>query len=235
MPDDPNIPAEQPETTAPVDETSTEAAAPEAPPWGDDFDPARAWNTIKNLREHEKKAKEFERIQSDEDARREWLTSLGYEIDDGENEEEAYEPLDEDTDPIVAQLSELSEWKESKEQEAYEQKRAADWAGFGEHISNLASEAKMDLSDKDKQRIAVECADKNGWPIGPNEAKKVFDEFMAEREEFRKKVIEEFRSSKKAPTISSGGKTATGTTDVADMDSEQFNQWMAERARALSQ
>lgn len=49
---------ETPESTAP--ETTEKPEGEETPPWGDDFDPARAWKTIQNLREVEKAHKKAE-------------------------------------------------------------------------------------------------------------------------------------------------------------------------------
>lgn len=44
-----------PEAQAPeAQEAPTGEQTAEAPPWGDDFDPARAWHTIQTLREREK-------------------------------------------------------------------------------------------------------------------------------------------------------------------------------------
>jgi hypothetical protein len=43
--------AEAPKPTAPPEPVAT---APETPPWGEDFNPERAWKTIQNLREREK-------------------------------------------------------------------------------------------------------------------------------------------------------------------------------------
>lgn len=45
--------AEQPAQTE-VQQTAAPAQDPATPPWGDDFDPTRAWGTITNLREREK-------------------------------------------------------------------------------------------------------------------------------------------------------------------------------------
>lgn len=43
-----------PITSTPAQEPTTPATSTEAPPWGSDFDPARAWHTIQQLREREK-------------------------------------------------------------------------------------------------------------------------------------------------------------------------------------
>lgn len=43
-----------PEETPAVDAPAETEPTTETPPWGDDFDPARAWSTIQKLREREK-------------------------------------------------------------------------------------------------------------------------------------------------------------------------------------
>lgn len=48
------------ETTPPEgDAPGTKPEGSETPPWGDDFDPARAWQTIQNLRNSEKDLKAY--------------------------------------------------------------------------------------------------------------------------------------------------------------------------------
>jgi len=48
-------PVAAPESPAAVPTPAAEPPADSAPPWGDDFDAARAWTTITNLREVEKR------------------------------------------------------------------------------------------------------------------------------------------------------------------------------------
>lgn len=43
-----------PEAQAPEAQAADDQQQGETPPWGDDFDPARAWHTIQSLREREK-------------------------------------------------------------------------------------------------------------------------------------------------------------------------------------
>lgn len=91
MADDPDDLAEEPVETAqePVEPTTAEPEA-EAHPWGEDFDPERAWNTIQNLRQFEKQAKEYERLRSDPDAIYELARQAGLveEAEDPEPEPE---------------------------------------------------------------------------------------------------------------------------------------------------
>lgn len=49
----------QQNATPPADEAGGTATT-EAPPWGDNFDPARAWHTIQTLREREKELSKIE-------------------------------------------------------------------------------------------------------------------------------------------------------------------------------
>src|SRR5688500_13361811 len=115
MVDEPVVPAVEPEEAAQV-----AATEPAAPPWGDDFDAQRAWETITKLRGFEKQAKEFERIQSDDDARAEWLKSQGYEIADDEPDDSDDEELFEEDDPIApvrTELEEIKQWKAQQEAE----------------------------------------------------------------------------------------------------------------------
>ena len=53
--------------TPPAGQTPDAAATPTepTPPWGADFDPARAWQTIQSLRESEKEAKRLKKEQED--------------------------------------------------------------------------------------------------------------------------------------------------------------------------
>lgn len=44
----------EPNPAVPAQEQTQQPAETQTPPWGDDFDPARAWHTITSLREREK-------------------------------------------------------------------------------------------------------------------------------------------------------------------------------------
>lgn len=92
-------------------ETAQAAVEPtsETPvPWGDDFNAERAWKTITHLRDREKElekqAKEFERLQSDPDAFREFVSQRGYELPDEDEPEPDEDESPEFRDPRVDQL-----------------------------------------------------------------------------------------------------------------------------------
>jgi hypothetical protein len=53
-----------------------EPAAPPAPPWGEDFDPARAWQTIQNLREREKELEKAPKLTPEQQRKLDEYTRL---------------------------------------------------------------------------------------------------------------------------------------------------------------
>jgi hypothetical protein len=81
QPPKPQAPKPGPRPQAPQPVTETEPQTdPSSPPWGDDFDPQKAWGTIKKLRDIEKRhEKELQQAQSDreelEKLRNEMLTA----------------------------------------------------------------------------------------------------------------------------------------------------------------
>lgn len=85
----PDAPADaDPATEAPATEAPStgDPQESETPPWGDDFDPARAWKTIQTLRESEKELKrlkaEQERAEKErEDAEKTEIERLSEERD----------------------------------------------------------------------------------------------------------------------------------------------------------
>lgn len=141
MLDDPTT-ADEP-TDEPADVQSTpepDAVTPETPeaveeevvvpPWGDDFDPERAWKTITHLRSREKEletaAKEYERLRSDPDAQAKFLEQLGYELADDDTDEPAgevdVEDDDEPLDPLEQRLARIEELEAQRAQEAQTQR-----------------------------------------------------------------------------------------------------------------
>lgn len=86
------------EDTAPVSEESTEPTT-EAPPWGEDFDPERAWKTIQHLRDVER----------------------AYKAEKAEQERTAKEKADAEKSEVqrlADQLAEAQEALRAKEREA---------------------------------------------------------------------------------------------------------------------
>lgn len=212
MVDDTDVPAVEPEEAA-QDAAVTE---PAAPPWGDDFDAERAWKTIQNLRGFEKQAKEFERIQSDEDARAEWLKSHGYEIEDADVDSDDDEELFADEDDVVAplksKLEEIEQWKAEQEAEKNAARIRKDLATFNEG-------SDWDLDDDDREAIVERAARQNPKGFGPDELKKAHAWFIARLDRAAEAAVERAKTpKKKAPHVPAAGQAATEVPDLDDHD-----------------
>ena len=122
--------------------TATEQTTP--PPWGDDFNPERAWQTITHLRDREreleKDAKEFQRLQNDPEAQREWLITNGYEI---EEETEAPEGTDQQP-PFDPRVDDIEQWRAEMDARLAQEQ-------FDRDLTEEAGE--RDLSDVGKEWI----------------------------------------------------------------------------------
>ena len=208
-----------------VGTSQSEAGSP--PPWGDDFNAERAWQTITHLRGREKElesaAKAYERLQEDEDARLEQLQKWGFEIEDGADDDE----------------EDLPDYGEEEEQPAHDPRvdvlqeqlnsvlQANAIREFNEDLDSAAKEAGVTLSQRDRVIVQRESME-NGF--NPQATRNALNALKEEREELRKQAIEEYRSSKKAPHVSSVGRGATQVPDLDDQ--EQRIAWMTERAQA---
>lgn len=202
MSDQSDVPAIEPGEAA--QDAATESASP---PWGTDFDAERAWKTIQTLRPFEKQAKEFERIQSDEQARAEWLKSLGYELADDEDED-SEEELFEDDDPVKPlneKLTRLEQWQEKQEAKEMAVQIRTD-------LDDINKDSDWDLDDEDRQDIVSRAArDPKGFNRDALErAHKAFTERLARAE---KRNTEQYRNSKKAPTPPPTGKAGEQAFD----------------------
>ena len=138
MSEDPTQAAE----SAEIAQSAVESEGP-PPPWGDDFNPERAWQTITHLRGREKEleseAKTWKQFREDEEFRRQQLAELGYEFEeeqedeDDDYEEEESKPLqDPRVDQILAERAQeryerdLSRFKGDRELS----QQAKDWIGY---------------------------------------------------------------------------------------------------------
>jgi hypothetical protein len=202
-----------------TDDTSTDAP----PPWGDDFDAARAWNTISHLRGREKElepvAKALERLRSgeDRDTFREIAATFGYEIpEDDEPDDDGLE--DDPVADVRKQVSELAAWRAQQENE---RKLSAHF----DQVNKLAEGAEIALTDHERKLIFNEALTEKGLDTKLTEA--AFQSIAAYRDEIRKQAIEGYRGSKKAPTVPPAGKSAT---QVPDLDSDKDRQkWILDR------
>lgn len=92
---------------------AVESEAPVSPPWGDDFNPERAWKTILSQRDREREleseAKAWKRFREDEEFRREQLSELGYEFEEPPEEE------DEDDEPQFLTRQEFEQREQQRQ------------------------------------------------------------------------------------------------------------------------
>lgn len=105
------------------------------PPWGDDFNPERAWQTITHLRGREKElegeAKSWKKFQEDEEFRRQQLAGLGYEFEEGEAEQDDDDlDYDEETPKADPRVEKLLEWQSQLEQERGQERFSRDLEKF---------------------------------------------------------------------------------------------------------
>lgn len=158
-------------TDAPVDEQAT--GTEETHPWGDDFDPARAWNTIQQQREAEKTAKaeadalredaEFAKaLRNDPAALRSFLEEQGFEVDeedDGYDDQPANQPTPA-ADPRVDTL--LAAEQRRAQREAEQQFEADFTEALGEREINakarkwIEAQTVIGGNDADALKQAVE-------------------------------------------------------------------------------
>lgn len=209
-----------------LDETLDEGtdAAPEtgagedAPtPWGDDFNPERAWKTISHLRGREKEleaqAKQFQKLREDPDALREFLAEQGLEFAE-DDEDTDVDPEnawvdDEDPDPTAElrkQVQELSQWQQ---QQLVNQAQAE----FNEHIEQLASQEGVELDDFDRETILARSI-QTGFTRDTTE--KAFKSLVERNKQREQKALDAWRQSKRAPHVSASGKSATQKIDLTD-------------------
>lgn len=218
--------AQTPEESQPVETTEEKSS----PPWGDDFDAQRAWDTITNLRGEVKEAKsasasdedrEILAALNDPERHQEVLDRLGYELGDetGDDEYDEFGLEDEDDlqDPNVERLTRL-------EAELGRQQEEKDLESFNSHLNDLAQQSEVKLSNRDREYLFL-ASQSQGFT--PQATEKVWKEWAQERENERKGVIEDYVKSKKASPVPSVG---TSATEMPNLDDPQTRRaWMAER------
>jgi hypothetical protein len=207
--DDPVIPADEPVEAAQSAPETTDAP----PPWGEDFDAARAWQTITHQRRREAEleavAKEFERLKSDPDAQKEFISGLGYEVEEDDIEDDDEPGVNPDVAALKQQLDDLAQWREQREAE----ERAA---AFNADVDRLAEEADVELDSDDREWIAYRASKAQGGftPEAVQAAfKALYDRDIARAQRYGERL----KNSKKAPVVSPPGVPATpAPTDLDD-------------------
>lgn len=224
---------EQPETTTPdsVEEPeaaeTTEAESTETPPWGDDFDPGKAWSTIQNLRGESKELKQFQQdareklelLEALRDPQRqaEALRDFGIELEDTEDRDEE----DDGGDPYLTR----EEWdRHNAEQQAQRAEQA-----FTDDLNGLAKGADVELSEWDRARLYGRTMQLGA---DADALKKALDELVDDRKASEKEAIERYRKSKGGPRVLPGGSPATDDNNRLDIpDDAERHRRMTERLR----
>lgn len=209
-----------------ADTQSVETTDSSPPPWGDDFDAARAWQTISHLRKRESElesdAKAWKRFREDEDARRETLSELGYEFEsddeDDDFEEEAVQPV-QVPKALQKELDDLKQWRSREEQRQAKQQ-------FDEHVGQLASQSEVTLTQFEKRAILAASIE-NGFK--PQSTEAAFKELLEHKRAEEQRIIEQYGQSKKAPRFSSSGKSATNVKPIGEMSARERQAYMLER------
>jgi hypothetical protein len=215
-----------------VDPNPAESAGDGGAPLGPDgtpFDPERWSSFVQHTKAEKQQLKEQleaeRRVWEDENALRTRLAERGWAVEDDEETIDPDLSDFEDDDPnaeVRSKLSELEQWKQQQEQQA-------GLEAFNTDVNGFASEAGMELSDDERAWILQRTLQSGG---NPEAAKKAFDAHVEYVKNVERKAIENLRSSKKAPHVSSVGKGATQVPDLDDPD--QRVQWMTERFQDAS-
>jgi hypothetical protein len=209
-----------------ADATAEPGTPSSPPPWGDEFDPARAWQTITHLRDREREleseAKFAKAIREDPNALKEFLAEQGYELPDDEDDDDPDLYEDTEDDPIAPLRSDVQSIKEFIE--AQKAERAVD--GFAKHLDSLSTEAELALTDREKQIVFRDALDLGGLTKANTEkAFKAHVEWLRDRESQLRQGWQEKKKTT-APAVKSG----QSATQVPDLDDDRARQaWMIEQ------
>lgn len=230
--DEPNQTTEEtPQTVETTEEpTTTTEETQGSPPWGEDFDPSRAWNTIQTLRDEVKEFKQGsqEREQARQEAQA-WQILAASEDDDqiqaaadflGVELESDHTDEGEFEDPYEPRLSRL-------EQQQQQQLEQENMRAFNSHVDELAKGSDVKLSQRDRN-ILLSASHEYGF--NPDATEQAFKEFLDERKAYDKAVIDGYVQSKNAPHVSSvGGPQSTEDVLPDDATPQERQRWMTER------
>jgi hypothetical protein len=179
------------------------------PPWGEDFNPQRAWDTITAQRESEATLKQqlqesqqvkdlWEAAQNDPELQAQILGLWGYDIegneDPGSQQEQAFQ------DPRVDALL----------QERQAEQDANLLTG---HIQQLAEKEGVALSDGQFQRLFRDAVDAG---LNPQGTEQVFKQFVEDRKQEEQAIIDRYVKSKRTPRPASGGVPGSEKVDLSN-------------------
>lgn len=166
--------------------------------WTGEWEPQRAKATIDRLRPFEK---QLEKLRSDPEAFAQFAAELGYEFDDGDTDEPAWEPDTQEDEPFVPQddprLSKM-------EQQLLDIERDRQAGYVNGHIQELATEAGVQLSKRETERLFKNAY--AGENSSPAVTKQAFDDYLELRKELQEEAVNGYRKSKRAPEPPQPGK-----------------------------
>jgi len=145
----PAVPADQ----QPAAPTADPATPPATPPWGDSFDPARAWNTIQTLREAEKERDQLRRqVMTPEQQQQlaEYNTLLEASKSEAQRKDEA----------IAAAQREA----ETARNDAVRYKAAATYGISADHFDLLGSGTEQEVTTRAEKIAALIAAQQAATP-----------------------------------------------------------------------
>lgn len=167
--------------------------------WTGEWEPQRAKATIDRLRPFEK---QLEKLRSDPEAFAQFAAELGYEFDDGDTDEPAWEP---DTQQDDAPFEPVDDPRLSKmEQQLLDIERDRQAGYVNAHIDRLAAENEIELSEREKARLFK--AAYAGENSGPSLTDEAFKDFLELRKEIEETAVKRYRNSKRAPAPPQPGK-----------------------------
>jgi len=87
---------------------------------------------------------------------------------------------DEPDSELHKKLSELEQWRQQQEQQAQQQDRQDNWTGWEQYITEQASSKGVELKKRDIKALMADCVGKDGYPVPPDKALSVLDEYVGE-------------------------------------------------------
>lgn len=225
--DEPEVvePAEQSESVA--DEAVSSQESP--PPWGEDFDPQRAWSTIQHQRQREveleQQVKEFSRLREDPDALNQFLSELGYELADTDEDEDPEFDPDDPFQKLEALEQKILE-REQREHEAAEKAQLAQAVEMATKRMEEDLDAIGGLDELQREWIVEKALTLEPTAEGVPDIKAAYAKYTALVDAEKKR----WAGSKDTSHVSPVGTSANQVPDLSD--ETQRHAWMQERYAA---
>ena len=231
------------------DETE-QGSVPDAsspPPWGDEFDAQRAWNTINHLRDRERELdtshKALERLRGgdDLDTFRDLAAAYGFEIPEDEEQgpdEDLFNDVPAD-DPYLPRINEVAQKVDPVIEWVQDQQLEQALGAFNKHVNELAEKVSTEDNpfelDDDDRSLLLAASIQGGFNEKAtedafNKYKARIDARTRAEEVAEAEAQEAYKRSKKAPHVTSAGKPGT---EVPSLDTHEDRMtWYIDQLRA---